>query len=47
MNASLSNAAPSYQAMTPEFLAELAELRQLNAALAEWPDGLRAQRGKL
>jgi hypothetical protein len=47
MKASLSNADPSFQAMRAKFLAQLAELRQLQAALAEWPDGRRAQKGKL
>jgi hypothetical protein len=47
MKASFSNAAPSAQARMPEFLAELAELRQLKAALADLPDGRRAQEERL
>jgi hypothetical protein len=31
---------------TPEFIAQLAELRQRKAALAELPEGRRAQKGK-
>jgi hypothetical protein len=46
MNASLSNASPSSQGMTPEFIEPLAELHQLKAALAELPKGRRAQNRK-
>jgi len=46
MNASLSTAAPSSQAMTPEFIVQLTELCPLKAALAELPEGRRAQKGK-
>ena len=41
MNAGSSNAAPSSQAMTPEFIEQLAELRQLKAALESLPHEIR------
>jgi hypothetical protein len=47
MNATLSTAAPSSQAMTPEFVEQPAELRQLKAALAEMPEGGRVQKATL
>jgi hypothetical protein len=46
MNATLSTSAPSSQAMARELIEQLAELLPLKAALAELPEGRRAQKGK-
>jgi hypothetical protein len=37
MNVTLSKAAPSFQAMTPEFIEQLAKLCPIKAALADGP----------